>query len=645
MQNVYVRGCSVLVDRPAPAGLFLAACNSSDATQQWQGKAFASPPSGAMVNLGWNQEKEGCVVANPAQHTLRVDSCDAVSEAAAPVTNASTFHYNRTTRQIRMMQEMPRDRRSDGATVTGNCIDTSGGIGPEVMMYSCHSSDDVDVSHQQYLYKSLLLESISAPHMCVAVRSSPGRQHTSILLPTRPPHISTHSKTSATNTTTTSGNISNSSSGHRRSPWSYTRVDELIDGVDLPHPGNRWVHPQDGGLIVDVIYTNGKRKPKTSVVRMASDGPGVTIAPPSDLTSQHLHWNEATFPSLIAPPSTPTTTAPSPQNSPPPTSPTTPPTPTTANAVLDCGAKGDGATDDQPALQACLNTHHDVFLPKGHYRLSSTLKLNGGNRLVGLSQTHSVLMPMSAGFHSHLHPSPVHAQAQTHAHAHTRARHLTADPTPLPLVSTVAGAPATIAFVGIVTWWHLPSIFTLRWRSRGGLYRSNYDTRVNECLWLNNYHNYTGPRPPPSSCSGTPPRNLSVAKAQVSGTGAFINYVNDEDILMTDHIHYRHLHIFNNSMREEQHAASDDRNGGKWGSSHPPLLSESRLLFYEINLEHGMSQANLEISGASHVNIYGLKCEGSNVIMWMRDSDDVRLYGFGPAADAFPNASYYPTGK
>ena len=55
-----------------------------------------------------------------------------------------------------------------------------------------------------------------------------------------------------------------------------------------------------------------------------------------------------------------------------------------------------------------------------------------------------------------------------------------------------------------------------------------------------------------------------------------------------------------------------------------------------------MAEANMEISNSHHVDIYGLKCEGSNVILWIRDSSDVRLKGFGPAADAFPNASYLP---
>jgi hypothetical protein len=39
------------------------------------------------------------------------------------------------------------------------------------------------------------------------------------------------------------------------------------------------------------------------------------------------------------------------------------------------GATGDGSTDDFPALQKCVDIHPHVFLPKGLFRISSTLQL------------------------------------------------------------------------------------------------------------------------------------------------------------------------------------------------------------------------------------------------------------------------------
>ena len=98
---------------------------------------------------------------------------------------------------------------------------------------------------------------------------------------------------------------------------------------------------------------------------------GGMAGPPSTVLSQHVLWDDATFPGFEQP--------------------------TTVNAVEKCGVKGDGQTDDEPALAACLKQHRDVFLPKGYYRLGKTLELNAEQRLVGLSQTHSVLMPVTAG--------------------------------------------------------------------------------------------------------------------------------------------------------------------------------------------------------------------------------------------------------
>ena len=65
------------------------------------------------------------------------------------------------------------------------------------------------------------------------------------------------------------------------------------------------------------------------------------------------------------------------------------------------------------------------------------------------------------------------------------------------------------------------------WRSQRGLWRNNYETRVCECLWLVDYANVTCPSSTPKAVV------LNVPKTRVQGTGDFVNYVSDEDILMT----------------------------------------------------------------------------------------------------------------
>ena len=128
-----------------------------------------------------------------------------------------------------------------------------------------------------------------------------------------------------------------------------------------------------------------------------------------------------------------------------------------------------------------------------------------------------------------------------------------------------------------------------------------------ECLWLNDYGNAT------TAC--TTAVQLAVPKTKVQGTGNFVNFVSDEDILMTDHIAYRHLHV---SQLRNSFNMSD------------------RLRFYMLNL-NGQSQANFEVQNASFVDVYGIKLEGSTTIMWVRDSHDVNLWGLGGSGDSFPN--------
>ncbi len=314
-------------------------------------------------------------------------------------------------------------------------------------------------------------------------------------------------------------------------PWHV--VHELARGVDTPgaRPGN---------LTMDVIYQNGLRHLGGTVTNVSAAS---SAQPPPEVLGQHALWKEADFPSFESS--------------------------DTVNAVVSCGVKGDNLTDDEPALSRCLTRHRDVFLPKGYYRLGRTLELNPENRLVGLSQTHTVLMPVSHGFTNRSKPATVGVRCTTapqpcpnHAGVtfcesddspHQCDRPMPHKPCPpcpspgpapvspaQPLVRTAKGETATIAFLGMNSWWHLP-IYTLEWRSTGGLWRSNYETRVCECLWLANY------RTPTTPC--TTAIRLGVPKTQILGTGNFVNYVSDEDILMTDHINYRHVRVSNAGLK------------------------------------------------------------------------------------------------
>ena len=77
---------------------------------------------------------------------------------------------------------------------------------------------------------------------------------------------------------------------------------------------------------------------------------------PPDVVAMHVQWTERTFPSFED-------------------------RKRVADAVLDCGAKGDGFDDDTGPLQTCLDKHQSVFLPKGLFRVRKTLHLQPGGTL------------------------------------------------------------------------------------------------------------------------------------------------------------------------------------------------------------------------------------------------------------------------
>lgn len=66
-------------------------------------------------------------------------------------------------------------------------------------------------------------------------------------------------------------------------------------------------------------------------------------------------------------------------------------------SVKDFGAVGDGLTDDTIAIQNALAAHDNVLVPKGAYLISSTIRLNARQSIIGLGQN-SILRANNNGF-------------------------------------------------------------------------------------------------------------------------------------------------------------------------------------------------------------------------------------------------------
>jgi sugar lactone lactonase YvrE len=55
--------------------------------------------------------------------------------------------------------------------------------------------------------------------------------------------------------------------------------------------------------------------------------------------------------------------------------------------VHDLGVKGDGTTDDTPAIQRAIDAHRVLYFPSGHYVVSDTIALKSDTVLIGLHPT------------------------------------------------------------------------------------------------------------------------------------------------------------------------------------------------------------------------------------------------------------------
>jgi len=58
-------------------------------------------------------------------------------------------------------------------------------------------------------------------------------------------------------------------------------------------------------------------------------------------------------------------------------------------------AKGDGVTDDTEALQRAIDENAHVFLPKGAYKVTKTLKIKGKTQLFGISPSYCLIVPIA----------------------------------------------------------------------------------------------------------------------------------------------------------------------------------------------------------------------------------------------------------
>lgn len=242
------------------------------------------------------------------------------------------------------------------------------------------------------------------------------------------------------------------------------------------------------------------------------------------------------------------------------------------------GAEGNGRVDDAPAIQRAVDEKEIVFLPKGIYRVSKPITLRPNTKLLGVGRCFTWLVPMATN------DGPFAAPER-----------------PQPAIRTAddAQSDSVVAFLGIRAHLSCPGAYCLHWRSgRGSIFRA-----VNTVL----PSRWSKPRGAPD-----PVYNFPLVLVDGHGGGRWYSFHQE-----SWHFHgpdYRHLLI---------------------------AATTEPIHLYQCNPEHARSEANMEIRGAREVAVYGVKGEFYQPIITVRDSDHVRIFGYGGNAAAHPGESLF----
>lgn len=239
------------------------------------------------------------------------------------------------------------------------------------------------------------------------------------------------------------------------------------------------------------------------------------------------------------------------------------------------GAKGDSFTDDTDAIQKAIEENKIVFIPKGYFRISRSLRLKPDTQLVGASHVLSVLFARD--------PEP---SEKTWA-----------------LVETADGREAKniLAFLGLQTPRELrksaPStevpVYALKWSSG------------------------------PESVF----RSLNTHPLRVYGFIGDKEHVEGKmmapKILVTENAGGRY---YNFPVEDGFMALGNDYRTIRIEGAKGPLS------FYGFEPQQALNQTYAEIRGARDLSIYGFKSEGNAVVLSVSDSDRIFVYGYGGLA-------------
>ena len=253
-----------------------------------------------------------------------------------------------------------------------------------------------------------------------------------------------------------------------------------------------------------------------------------------------------------------------------------------ANVREKYAARGDGIADDTRALQKAIDENEFVFIPRGIFCVSRTLKLKRNTKMIGLSQGFSIIA----------------------AKAGEEYFNDSGNPHPLIETSGETTADTRMLFLGIYAPEEMPGVSYLLWRSGGNSeIRSCNGFRQPSVGYGTAIPEYEKHRSPLTIISG-------------NGGGKWYNwYMESHNWSREDDLTDYRLILISNTFQS--------------------------LAFYHLNCEGSESFSRIEINHSQNIDIYGLKSEGNKLVLWAHDSKNVRLFGYGGNASALPGSSLF----
>ncbi len=240
-------------------------------------------------------------------------------------------------------------------------------------------------------------------------------------------------------------------------------------------------------------------------------------------------------------------------------------------------ARGDGVADDTDALQKALDENDTVFLPRGQFAISRPLVLRPQSRLIGVGRSFSRVQALR---------TPGSAFAKISA--------------PLPMVQTPddPDAHCIIAFIQIEAATDTPLIYPLEWRCGRLSILREVEMRF-PYGWR-------------EKATAPPLARHPAVVVRGHGGGRWYNF----------------------NIAAQRFQSPEFRLLLIEGTSEP-------LRLYQCNPEYGRGASEMEIRRARHVTIFGLKSEGNEPVLTLRDSAHIRVFGYGGNASAFAGKSLF----